>query len=182
MHKYTITNSNGLSFTCCTFGATILSVKAPDRHGTIEEVTLCYSTLDELRRKDSRPYYGCVAGRVANRIANGKFTLNDTHYQLATNNGPNNLHGGVEGFDQKLWKAVEVCGADRLGIEFQYLSADDEERYPGNLMVSVLYSLTDMNDLVMTYTAFTDMDTHVNLTNHTYCKHTPLPLPYDTDN
>jgi aldose 1-epimerase len=134
--QYTVTNSQGLSFCCTNYGATILSVLAPDRHGVLEEVTLCYRSLDELKRKEGRPYYGCVAGRVANRIAKGRFNLDDVEYTLAVNNGQNHLHGGLEGFDQKIWKAVEVKGSDRLGLEFQYCSPNGEEGYPGNLMVS----------------------------------------------
>lgn len=133
---YTVTNSNGMSFKVTNFGATIISVMAPDRHGALEEVTLSHNNLEGLRRKANRPYYGCAVGRVANRIANGRFTLNEVEYQLAVNNGPNHLHGGLEGFDQKVWKAVEVNGSDRLGIELQCCSPHNEENYPGNLLVS----------------------------------------------
>ncbi|RYH31674.1 hypothetical protein EON65_02180 [archaeon] len=133
--KYVITNSNGLSITCSNYGATIMSVTAPDRYGKLEEISLCYSTLADLQKTEGRPYFGCVAGRVANRIAKGHFQIDDKAYTLAVNNGENHLHGGKSGFDQKIWSAVELNRDDRIGVEFQYISPDGEENYPGNLMV-----------------------------------------------
>lgn len=133
--KYVITNSNGLSISCTNYGATIMSVMAPDRHGKLEEVSLCYSTLEELQKTEGRPYFGCVAGRVANRISKGTFHIDDRTYNLVVNNGENHLHGGTSGFDQKVWSAVELNRDDRIGVEFQYVSPDGEENYPGNLIV-----------------------------------------------
>eukprot|EP01039_Chlorochromonas_danica_P000029 gene29-32_t len=168
IHRFTITNKNGLSFQCTNYGATILSIRTPDRRGTLEEITLNYDTLEMLQKKEGRPYYGCIVGRYANRIGKGRFSLDENVVELAVNNGPNHLHGGLEGFDQKIWTAVEVHKDEGLGIEFSYCSPDGEEGYPGNLMVSVCYLLTDEDDLVMTYSAFTDKATVVNITNHAY--------------
>lgn len=133
---FTISNSCGMTFKCTNYGATIVSVHAPDRHGHSEEVTLCYNNLPMLQMESGRPYYGCAVGRVANRIAKGTFTINEQQFSVAVNNGPNHLHGGLKGFDQQVWKAVEVNGPDRIGVEFQYSSPDGEEGYPGNLLVN----------------------------------------------
>ena len=164
--KFTLSNSNGLSAVATTYGATLISFKAPDRAGKVEEVTLNYDTLDGVRTGDA--YYGATCGRVANRIAGGKFTLEDTERTLAVNNGPNALHGGLAGFDKVLWDAEPIEKSDHVGVKFTYQSADGEEGYPGNLSVSVQMLLSEQDNLEFVYSATTDQATPVNLTNHTY--------------
>jgi aldose 1-epimerase len=131
---YTIANSTGISITVLNYGATLLSVTAIDKKGVSEEVTLNYRTLDEVVTNHG-PYYGCIAGRVANRIKHGKFSVDGVDYNLAINNGENSLHGGTVGFDQKIWTAVEISSGESCGVELSYTSPDGEEGYPGNLKV-----------------------------------------------
>jgi aldose 1-epimerase len=114
------------------------------------------------------PYFGSVCGRIANRIKNGKFTLEDKEYQLAINNGPNHLHGGKVGFDRRYWQGQAMVEEEKVGVLFSYFSPDGEENYPGNLNVSCLYSLNNDNELMIDYFANTDQETIINLTNHTY--------------
>lgn len=133
---HTVRSSTGMSMTVVDYGATLLSVLAPDQNGNYEEVTLNFKTLDDMRANHG-PYYGCVAGRVANRIAKGKFVVDNVEYSVAVNNGANHLHGGIQGFDQKVWTATPSCveGSDSAGVEMKYVSVDGEEGYPGNLEV-----------------------------------------------
>ena len=137
---YTIKNGN-LILQCTTYGATITSLKAPNRNNESEEVTLCYDSFNRLYEMKGRPYYGCVAGRVANRIRQGKFRLDGKDHQLAINNGANHLHGGNVGFNQRVWNATEDILVDRVGVVFHYTSPDGEENYPGNLQVRDLFSI-----------------------------------------
>jgi hypothetical protein len=133
---HSIIGENGVGFTVTEYGATLVSVVAPDRHGNSEEVTLNYRTLDEMIANHG-PYYGCIAGRVANRIAKGTFTVDGQTFKVAVNNGQNHLHGGLKGFDQVLWKSTpysdEANGV--AGVELRYTSVDGEEGYPGTLEV-----------------------------------------------
>ena len=150
------------------YGCTILSIQASDKTGKVEEVTLSYRDFEGLKSKDN-PYFGCVAGRVANRIAKGKFNLNDKEYELAVNNGENALHGGLEGFDKKFFSSEEI----ENGVMFKYTSKDGEEGYPGDLEVMVMYVISDNSTLEITYYAELKGDegspsTPINLTNHTY--------------
>jgi aldose 1-epimerase len=163
---FTLTNQNGLRVKIMTYGATIVSVEAPDRNGKIENVTLSLDSLQDYLR--GHPYLGSTVGRFANRIAKGKFSIGSTKYELATNNGPNHLHGGIKGFDKMVWKAQPVETDHSVGVAFSYKSRDGEEGYPGNLAVKATYSLTDDNQLKMAYSATTDKPTVVNLTNHAY--------------
>ncbi len=162
IEKYNL-NNGFLAVDIITYGATITSIKMPNREGLHEEVTLCYDSYEELIGNPG-PYYGCIAGRYANRIKNGKFQVDNIDYQLAINNGPNALHGGIVGFDKKIWNATIIEG----GIMFSYVSVDGEEGYPGNLTISVTYILTNENSIVISYNATTDKATPINLTNHTY--------------
>jgi aldose 1-epimerase len=163
---YTLTNKHGLKAKVMTYGATLTAVETPDRKGKIENVTLAMPSLAEYEK--GHPFFGSVAGRFANRIAKGKFTLDGKEYTLATNDGENHLHGGTKGFDKKVWKAEPIEAGDAVGVKLTYESPDGEEGYPGKLVATVAYTLTDDNELKMDYTATTDKPTHVNLTNHAY--------------
>jgi aldose 1-epimerase len=163
---YTLTNANGVEVKAITYGCIITSLKVPDRAGKFADVVLGYDTLDGYL-KDS-PYFGAVVGRYGNRIAKGQFTLSGKAYKLATNNGSNHLHGGNKGFDKVVWTATSKTGSDRVGVAFTRASPDGEEGYPGNLKVTVTYTLTDSNELVVDYQASTDKATPVNLTQHSY--------------
>jgi aldose 1-epimerase len=163
---YTLTNANGVELKATTYGGIITSLKVPDRGGRFADVVLGYDTLDGYL-KDS-PYFGAIVGRYGNRIAKGQFTLDGKTYKLATNNGPNHLHGGNKGFDKVVWNATEKNSAEGIGVVFSRISPDGEEGYPGNLQVTVTYTLTDKNELVVDYHAGTDKATPVNLTQHAY--------------
>jgi aldose 1-epimerase len=166
VEEYTLTNANGMEVKVITYGGIITSIKVPDRYGNMANVALGFDNLKDYETKN--PYFGCITGRYANRIAKGKFTLDGVEYTLAINNPPNALHGGLKGFDKQVWKAKEITSAEGVGLELSYLSPDGEEGYPGNLDVKVVYLLTDNNEIRMDYTATTDKPTVVNLTNHTY--------------
>lgn len=163
---YTLTNAHGLEAKITTYGGAVVSLLVPDQKGQLDDVALGLETLAEYIEKS--PYWGCITGRYANRIAGGKFTLNDVEYTLAQNNGKNHLHGGLKGFDKVVWAAEERSSDDRVGLKLTYLSKDGEEGYPGNLSVEVVYTLTNADELKIEYLASTDKETIVNLTNHTY--------------
>jgi aldose 1-epimerase len=164
---YTLSNSKGMTVKITEFGGIITELWVPDRNGKPGNVVLGFDNLD--RYVKGHPFFGAIAGRVANRIAKGKFTLDGKEYTLAVNNGPNHLHGGIKGFDKKVWKSRPLRGLSReVAVEFTYVSADGEEGYPGTLTTTVTYTLTDDNELRIDYTANTDKDTIVNLTNHSY--------------
>lgn len=163
---YTLENDGGMSVAILTYGGIVQAVNVPDRTGAVANVALGFGKLADYVEKN--PYFGTITGRYANRIAGGRFTLDGTTYELAKNNGPNALHGGLAGFDKKLWQAREINGADRVGVELTYTSPDGEEGYPGTLDTKVTYTLTDDNQLRIAYEATTDKKTVVNLTNHTY--------------
>jgi aldose 1-epimerase len=164
--EYTLTNANDVEVKIIDYGGIITAIKVPDRNGNMANVNLGFDNLKDYETRN--PYFGNITGRYANRIAKGKFTLDGKEYTLATNNGPNHLHGGNVGFDKKVWKAKEVTGTNEVALELTYRSADGEEGYPGNLDTKVVYALTDNNELRMVYTATTDKPTVVNLTNHAY--------------
>jgi aldose 1-epimerase len=149
-----------------TLGGIITELHVPDKTGKIDDVVLGFDNLDGYLK--GHPYFGAITGRYANRIAKGKFSIDGKDYTLATNNGPNHLHGGKVGFDKVLWKAAEVKSDHTAGLELTRRSPDGEEGYPGNLDVLVRYTLTDKGELVIDYEATTDKPTPVNLTNHTY--------------
>lgn len=165
MEKYTLSNGT-CSTEIITYGATLISFRAPDKHGIVEECTINFKTLDEIAKGPS--YYGATCGRVANRIAKGTFNLDDKMYSLATNNGPNALHGGLKGFDKVVWQAQEVATADSVGVRLMYVSRDGEEGYPGEVRVEVTISLDASNALKFEYMCTTDAPTPLNITNHTY--------------
>ena len=159
---YKLINNNGVEVSITNYGGAIMSIMVPDRNGVFGDVVLGYDTIEEYMRNPR--YLGALIGRYANRIAGGQFSLNGVEYQLAQNNGGNHLHGGVQGFDKRVWKVSETPSV----LHLEYFSVDGEENYPGNLTVAVDYSLNDENELRIEYRATTDKDTIVNLTNHSY--------------
>ncbi len=163
---YTLRNANGVEARICTYGGIVVSLKTPDKNGKLGDVVHGYDDLDSYVKNN--PFFGCFVGRYGNRIAKGKFTLDGKTYTLATNNGPNHLHGGVKGFDKAVWTAQLVSGPHGGALEMRYTSKDGEEGYPGNLSVTALYTLTGDNGLRLDYTATTDKPTVVNLTQHSY--------------
>mgnify|MGYP001396115194 FL=1 len=160
---YVLKNARGVEVEILTYGGIVRSIRVPDRNGEMANVVLGFKTAEEYR--GAHPYFGCITGRYANRIAGGKFTLDGVEYTLATNDGPNSLHGGAKGFDKREWSVDRVTPTE---LALSYLSPDGEEGYPGNLDVKVVYTLTDENALRIDYTAATDKPTIVNLTNHSY--------------
>ena len=163
---YTLANRNGVEIAITNYGGIIVSWKAPDRNGASGDIVLGFEKLDGYLK--GHPYFGAVIGRYGNRIAKGTFKLNGVEYKLARNNGENALHGGMKGFDKVVWAARDASAAGAVALELAYTSKDGEEGYPGNLSVTVVYSLNDNNELRIDYTATTDKDTVVNLTNHSY--------------
>jgi aldose 1-epimerase len=163
---YVLTNAKGVTAKVMTYGAILTELRVPDRDGKFGDVVLGFDDLGGYLA--GHPYFGATVGRVANRIARGRFTLDGKEYRLATNNGPSALHGGVKGFDKLVWKAEPVEAKDGVAVRFRYRSPDGEEGYPGNLEAAVTYTLTDDNALRLDYAATTDRPTPVNLTNHTY--------------
>ncbi|HYK88807.1 MAG TPA: aldose epimerase family protein [Acidobacteriota bacterium] len=163
---YALTNSQGMSAKIMTYGATVTELIVPDRNGKLGDVILGFNNLDGYLA--AQPYLGAIVGRVGNRIAKGRFRLDSVEYKLATNNGPNHLHGGIKGFDKAVWSARPVSTPVGPSVEFIYLSKDGEEGYPGNLSCKVVYTLMESNELRIDYTATTDKPTPVNLTNHAY--------------
>lgn len=160
---YSVFLNNGtVSCNVLSYGATLQSLKIPSKNGEDVDVVLGYDSLEEYERNDG--YLGATVGRYANRIAEGRFTLNGTEYKLAVNNGPNHLHGGIVGFSHRVWD-VEEAGENF--VKFSLMSADGEEAYPGNLKVAVTYRLEN-SALVIRYEAVSDADTVCNLTNHSY--------------
>ncbi len=162
---YTLTGSTGIEVKIMTYGAAITSIKTPDKEGNMTNITLGFDSLDPYLK--GTPFFGATIGRYGNRIAKGEFTLNDAVYSLAINDGPNHLHGGNTGFDKVIWKAEPVLDSKNPGLKLSYLSVDGEEGYPGNLDVTVIFTLEE-NDLKISYKAESDKATPVNLTNHTY--------------
>lgn len=163
---YTLSNNNGMVIQLTNYGGIVTSLDVPDRDGKPRDVVLGFDNLQGYL--DGHPYFGCIVGRYANRIAKGQFTLNGITYQLAANDGENHLHGGLEGLDKKVWQAEETQFADGAGIKLEYTSPDGEEGYPGNLKITVIYSMTNDNELKVEYFAETDAPTPVNLTHHGY--------------
>jgi aldose 1-epimerase len=166
IYEFTLRNSRGMEAKILNYGGIVTSLKTPDRNGQLADVVLGYDNLASYI-KDT-PYFGAMIGRYGNRIAKGKFTLNGKEYSLAVNNGPNALHGGLKGFDKVVWTPKVVASVDGASLELTYLSKDGEEGYPGNLKVRGVYTLTEDNALKLVYTAKTDKDTVVNLTQHSY--------------
>ena len=163
---YTLTNANGVQARISNYGGIITSLQVPDRNGQLGDVVLGYDKLEDYLK--ATPYFGALIGRYGNRIAKGKFTLNGQSYTLATNNYPNALHGGLKGFDKVLWTAKSGGTAQEPSLELTYVSQDGEEGYPGKLSAKAVYTLTKDNAIRLDYTATTDKDTVINLTQHSY--------------
>ena len=162
---YTISNGS-MSFSVTNYGCTITSILVPDSKGNFKDVVLGYSTLEGYCYSDL--YFGALVGRVANRIKDGKFSLDLTEYNLDKNNGGNCLHGGYSGFDKIVWDAKKIKNQNGLGLEFTHFSKDGEQGFPGNVMFKVIYTLNESNEITLEYFASTDKKTPVNLTNHCY--------------
>ena len=165
---YTFKNKSGMQVKITNYGAIVTAILVPDRDGKLGDITLGYNRVEDYINAVDKPYFGAIVGRYGNRIANGEFTIDGETYSLATNNGPNHLHGGVIGFDKVVWDAELVGGEGWSGLELSYLAKDKEEGYPGNLSIKVTYKLTDDNELIVDYLATTDKATPVNLTQHSY--------------
>ena len=160
--RFTLANDQGVEIKVINYGGIITDLSVPDRYGKIGDVVLGHDKLDGYLHRSR--YFGALIGRYGNRIRRGQFALNGFAYQLPINNGQNHLHGGPKGFDKVVWDADEIAG----GLRLTYRSWDGEEGYPGNLDATVIYSLTDANELRIEYFAATDQETIVNLTNHSY--------------
>lgn len=166
IEHYTLKNTNGVEVNVITYGGRITSLKVPNKVGKLENVVLGFNNIEDYQKDN--PFFGALIGRYGNRIAKGKFTLDAEEYTLATNDGSNHLHGGVDGFDRVIFKATPIEGQENSSLKLTYLSKDGEEGYPGNLNVTVIYTLTKDNALEVSYEATTDKTTVVNLTQHAY--------------
>ena len=171
---YILTNKNGLEMSVTNYGAKIVSLHVPDRDGNMTDVVLGHNTIDEYL-SSKEPCFGAVCGRVANRIAKGRFTLDGKEYRLAVNNGANHLHGGLKGFNAVVWDALQI---DDQTVEMIYVSPDGEEGYPGTLTTKVTYLLNDDNEFEIAFEAYTDQPTIINLTNHSYFNLSGAGDPY----
>lgn len=163
---FTLANDKGVQVSITNYGGIITSILTPDRDGKIKDIALGYNRLEDYLA--GSPYFGCITGRYANRIAKGKFVLDGKEYSLTINNDPNHLHGGKVGFDKKVWQPAIRKDASGIHLDLSYTSPDGEEGYPGNLKVLVTYTLSNGNDLGIAYEATTDAPTILNLTNHSY--------------
>ena len=164
--RYTLSNKQGMEIDILDYGGIITRWTAPDRKGNYQDVVLGFETLEPYLER--HPYFGALVGRFANRISKGKFSLDGKEYTLATNNGPNHLHGGDYGFDRSVWEAEALAHPDSLQLQLEYLSPDGEEGFPGNLSTRVIYTLGTDNTFTVAYRATTDAPTVLNLTQHTY--------------
>jgi aldose 1-epimerase len=163
---YTLTNTKGLKTQIMTYGGIVTTLQVLDGDGNLGDIVLGYDTLDEYIKDN--PYFGALIGRCGNRLGKGRFTLNGVKYTLATNNDENHLHGGIKGFDKVIWDAEPIQTDEGPALKLTYLSKDGEEGYPGNLNCTVIYTLTNNDELKISYEAETDKDTVVNLTHHSY--------------
>lgn len=166
VQNFELTNKNGVVATVSTYGATLISLMVPNPDGSKTNVVLGFDNIEQYQRES--PYFGSTVGRVANRIAGGEFELDSQKYKLAVNNGPNTLHGGLKGFDKRIWRAEPSESQSERGVAFSYVSADMEEGFPGELNARVKYTLTDDDQIKIDYEARTTKPTPINLTNHSY--------------
>ena len=166
VYLHTLTNGNGLVAKITNYGAILTELHLPDNQGKLDDVVLGFDRLEDYLA--AKLYFGAIVGRVANRIANAKFTLDGKQYNLAANSNSNHIHGGNKGFDKVVWKAEPINSSRGQALKLTYLSSDGEEGYPGNLAVTAIYTLTNDNELKLEMTATTDKPTPVNLVNHSY--------------
>ena len=166
VNLFTLENDRNLTVKVTNYGAAVTSIITPDKSGKLADIALGFDNLQQYLGE--HPFFGVTCGRYANRIAKATFSLEGKKYKLAANNGANSLHGGAKGFDKVVWHAVAFQNSEEVGVKLTYLSKDGEEGYPGNLLVEVLYSINNLNELNITYAAETDAPTVLNLTNHTY--------------
>lgn len=168
---FTLENDHQVTLKITNYGAIITSIETPDKNGELTNIACGFEKLENYLNPEylgSYPYFGCICGRVCNRIAEGKFTLEGKNYSLAVNNGPNHLHGGLVGYDKRFFSAEIIEDDQSVGVKLSYFSPDLEEGYPGNVNVSCTYTLNNKNELTIEYSAETDQITIVNLTNHSY--------------
>ncbi len=168
---FTLSNDNQITVKITNYGAIITSIVTPDKNGELANIVCGFDKLESYLSDEylgSYPYFGCVCGRCCNRIDKGEFSLEGKNYSLAVNNGPNHLHGGLIGYDRRLWTAEPIDETEKVGVQLSLLSPDMEEGYPGNLELTCTYTLNNNNELTIEYAAETDRTTIVNLTNHTY--------------
>ncbi len=168
---FILSNDRQVTVKITNYGCVITAIEMPDKRGNTENIVCGFEKLEDYlsdQYLNNYPYFGCIVGRYANRIAKGKYMVDGVEYQGAVNNGENHLHGGLTGFDRRLWTPEVIETAEQVGIKMSYLSPDKEEGYPGNLKVSCTYSLDHENNLTISYEAETDKATIINLTNHTY--------------
>jgi len=163
---FTLRNKNGIEAKITNYGGIVVSLLVPDRNGNMGDVVLGYDRLDNYIADN--PYFGALIGRFGNRISKGRFTLDGVDYRLAVNDGENHLHGGLKGFDKVVWDAAEAESREGPALHLKYVSPDGEEGYPGTLLVDVIYTLTDSNELKIEYSAVSDKPTVANLTHHSY--------------
>lgn len=168
VNLYTLRNAAGMEVTITNYGGTVTTVKVPDRNGKYDDVVLGFDSLQGYTQPANTAYFGAIVGRYGNRIAKGTFSLDGKTYHIPLNDGPNALHGGTTGFNKRVWTAKDVSTANEPALELHYLSPDGEQGFPGNLDVTVRYSLDAKNGLRLDYSAKTDKDTVLNLTNHSY--------------
>lgn len=173
---FILTNDKGTEAAITNYGGALLTVMVPDKNGKYANVVQAHDSIDRVITSQE-PFLSTLIGRYGNRIADGKFLLNGTEYTLGINNGPNSLHGGVTGFHARVWDAEQTSPQS---LHLHYLSADGEEGFPGNLDVTVVYTLTDQNELIITYTAVTDKTTIVNLTHHAFFSLSGIANPTPT--
>jgi aldose 1-epimerase len=166
VRQFTLTNPSGMKAVLISYGGILSELHVPDRNGKLGDVTLGFDNLNSYL--EGHPFFGAITGRYANRIAKGKFTLDGKEYTLATNNGPNHLHGGKVGFDKAVWEHQQFAHGLDMGVRFTHTSPDGDEGYPGALKMTVTYTLTAKNELRIDYEATTDKATPINLTNHAY--------------
>lgn len=164
---YTLSNNDGIEVRITPYGGIVTGITSPDRNGGIDDIVLGHDALGPYLRNNA-PYLGAIVGRFANRIARGRFTLDNVEYQLAANNGPNHLHGGVRGFDKRLWDAEPFNDSSGAGVRLTLISADGDEGYPGAICVTAIYMLLESGALRLEFRAVTDSPTIVNLANHMY--------------
>lgn len=166
IEEYTLSNAKGVEVTAITYGGIVTSIKVPDRRGQLANIALGFDRLSKYEAE--HPYFGAIIGRYANRIGGGNFTLDGVEYNLFKQDGVNSLHGGEVGFDKRIWRARELSSVAGAAVELSYISPDGEEGYPGNLAVTVRYSLSEIDEFIIDYSAETDAPTVINLTNHSY--------------